>query len=311
MILVTGGTGFIGKALIRTLVEAGYPVRVLIRPSKKSPRLPHGVKVNVAVASLQDERGLRAAMVDVDTVFHLVGIERQGIKENLLKVDVEGTRAIIHAAEDANVKKIFYLSHIGADRASAYPVFKAKAIAEEYIRKSKIPYTIFRTSIVFGKGDGFTTSIAQIIKAVPIIFFMPGKGDILIQPLWVEDLVKCLVWALENRDISNKMIELGGPEFLNYHEVVKLILGKLGTNRMMVSVSPPLLRMITVLIESLLPTAPVSVYWLDYLATNRTCSLDTIPRLLNLMPSRFSKRLDYLVGENWRRVLIQNIVKKS
>jgi len=311
MILVTGGTGFIGKALIRTLVDAGYSVRVLIRPSKKSPRLPHGVEVNVVVASLQDEKGLRAAMVDVDTIFHLAGVERSGTTEGLMSVDIAGTRAVIRSAEDANVRRLFYISHLGADRASAYPILKAKAIAEEYIRKSKIPYTIFRTSVVFGKGDGFTTSLAQLIKSIPFIFFIPGKGDILIQPLWVEDLVTCMVWALEDSDILNQMIELGGSEFLTYREIVEIILGKLSVNRKIVSVSPPILRMITIFLEYILPTAPVSVYWLDYLATNRTCSLDTIPRLFRLMPSRFSKRLDYLVGENWRRVLIQNIIKKT
>ncbi len=78
MILVTGGTGFIGKALVRHLTEAGYPVRLLIRPSRHSPQLPQGVPVEVAVSSLTDRRGLRSAMVGVDVVYHLAGAERRG-----------------------------------------------------------------------------------------------------------------------------------------------------------------------------------------------------------------------------------------
>lgn len=79
MILVTGATGFVGRALIRHLADAGYPVRVLLRPSPNSPTLPRGVSMEVAVSSLEDERGLSAAMVGVDAVYHLVGVERRGL----------------------------------------------------------------------------------------------------------------------------------------------------------------------------------------------------------------------------------------
>ena len=136
MILVTGGTGFIGKALIRSLVESGYPVRTLIRPSSQSPDLPRGVGVEVAVSSLKDERGLRAAMVGVDTVYHLAGVERRGAYASLMEVDIQGTQAVTTAAVDAGVDRLFYISHLGADRASAFPVLKSKAIAEEHIRRS-------------------------------------------------------------------------------------------------------------------------------------------------------------------------------
>ena len=78
MILVTGGTGFIGRALVRQLTEAGYPVRLLIRPTKQSPNLPKGVPVEVAVSKLSDKRSIRSAMIDVDIVYHLAGVEWHG-----------------------------------------------------------------------------------------------------------------------------------------------------------------------------------------------------------------------------------------
>ena len=92
MILVTGGTGFIGRALIRHLVELGYPVRTLIRPSQTSPNLPLGIAVDVAVSSLTDERGLRAAMVGIDTVFHLASGEWRGPRESLMQIDIQGNK---------------------------------------------------------------------------------------------------------------------------------------------------------------------------------------------------------------------------
>lgn len=306
-ILITGGTGFIGKALIRRLVESGYQVRTLIRPSPKSPNLPFGMPVDVAVSSLSDERGLRAAMVGIDTVYHLAGGEWRGPRASLMDIDIQGTRAVVRAAEDAGVKRIFYLSHLGADRASAFPVLKAKAIAEEFIRRSKLDYTILRTAIVFGPNDGLTTGLARILGVIPLFFPVPGNGRVLLQPLWVEDLVTCLTWSLDDPETRKSTFDIGGPEYLPFTQIVNLVMQEIGINRRMVGVYPPYLRMGTVLLESMFPNLPISVYWLDYMAVNRTTAIDTIPRIFKIMPAKMSQRLAYLHGVNWRTSLIQTL----
>jgi NADH dehydrogenase len=309
MILVTGGTGFIGKALIRHLVEAGETVRTLIRPSGQSPNLPVGVPVEVAVCGLTDARGLRAAMVGVDTVFHLAGGEWRGPRASLMDVDIQGTRSVAAVAADARVKRLFFVSHLGADRASAFPVLKAKGIAEEFVRRCGVDYTIVRSAIVYGPNDGLTTGLARILQALPSVFLLPGNGRQLLQPLWIEDLVTCLAWALEDPETRNRMVEIGGPEYLTLEQVMELVMGAVGVHRRLVPTRPPYLRALTVLGESIFPGLPVSVYWLDYLAANRTCALDTVPRVFNLMPSRMSQRLAYLSGQDWRiswrRMLLQ------
>jgi NADH dehydrogenase len=258
--------------------------------------------VEVAVSSLNDPRGLRAAMVGVDTVYHLASSEWRGAYGSLMEVDILGTQAVIRAAADARIGRFFFVSHLGADRASAYPVFKAKAIAEEFIRRSGIDYTILRTAIVYGPHDGFTTGLAQLLNAVPFIFLVPGTGDTLLQPLWVEDLATCMTWALEDEGTRNNTFELGGPEYLNLNRVVENVMQSMGLRRKLIHMQPQAtLRWLTVFLEHLLPASPVSVYWMDYLATNRICALDTIPRFFNLLPSRMSQRLEYLRGRNWRR----------
>lgn len=309
MILVTGGTGFIGQALIRNLVETGHSIRTLVRPSNRSPNLPRGVSLDVTVSSLRDGPGLRAAMIGVDTIYHLASAEWKGPRASLMNTDILGTRAVIEAAVDAGVRRIFYISHLGADRASAYPVLKAKAIAEEFIRRSGLDYTILRSAVVFGPGDSFTNGLSAIAGALPFVFLRPGNGNVLLQPLWIDDLVTCLTWALDDTETINQMYEVGGPEYLSLNKILEIIFVKLGIRRSLVSVRPPYLRAMTVIFESFFPNLPISVYWLDYLAANRTCALDTIPRAFNLMPGRFAQHLNHLKGRNWRTEFIRSLFR--
>jgi len=294
MILVTGGTGFVGQALIRQLVAQGKAVRTLLRPSQSSPNLPRGIPVEVAVSSLNDERSLRAALKGVDTIFHLAGSERIGSKADLTGVDIAGTRTLVQTAVQAKVKRIFYLSHLGADRASAFALLKAKAIAEHFIVKSGVNYTIFRSGPIYGPGDQFTTALAKLLRMSPGFFLMPGDGNTLLQPIWIEDLITCLLLSLDDPQTLNQTFSIGGAEYYRFREIVEILLQKLSLKRFLVSIQPPYLRLIGLFMEQFMPRFPVSIFWLDYLAVDRTCALDILPRLFGLMPVRFSQNLDYL-----------------
>jgi NADH dehydrogenase len=296
MILVTGGTGFIGQALIRHLVEERRSVRTLIRPSSKSPDLPPGVPIKAAISSITDERNLRAALVGVDTVFHLVGGEWLGARADLHEIEIEGVRNLVRTAKDAGVQRIFYLSHLGADRASAYPVLQAKGIAEQHIRRSGIDYTILRSALIFGPRDHFTTAIARLLRFFPFYFPLPGSGDSLVQPIWIEDLVTCLIWSLDKQDSRNQIYEIGGPEYLSINQVVQEIMSVIGLKRRMLPVRPSYMRIANLFLEYFLPHLPISAHWLDYFAMNRTCAIDSIPRQFGLLPVHFSHHLDYLSG---------------
>ncbi len=299
MILITGATGFIGRTLVRQLSTIGYPLRALIRPSPRTPRLPKGVPVEVAVVSLADKRGLRAALRDVDVIIHLASAENQGSRGNLLTADIQGTENLVEAAADAGVDRIVYLSHIGAARASAYPAFKAKGIAEEHIRNGKVPYTILRTSLVYGAEDHFTNNLSRLIRSSFGVFPIPSGGRTVVQPVWVEDLVTCILWSLENEDTLNKVYELGGSEFFTLQQIIENIMEITHRPRFLVPLSPITLRALTVFFEGVIPNFPISSFWLDYFAVNRTCAVDSMPRIFGLMPARFTYRLDYLIRNPW------------
>jgi uncharacterized protein YbjT (DUF2867 family) len=301
MILITSGTGFVGRVLTRQLVESGYHVRILLLPSLKSPKLPIGVPVEVSVTSLHDVRGLRAAMHGVDTIFHLAGGEGEGGHANLQSVDINGTRALCEAASDARIRRIFYLSHLGAGRAAGFPVLKAKGIAEEFIRKSGVPYTIMRGSVLFGPGDEFTNGLAMLLTAAPGFLPLPSRGETLLQPLWIEDLVTCFIWAMEDPNTIDQTYDLGGSEYFSLRQMIELIMDVSGQKRILVNWPTQSIRALTIIMESIFPRFPASIFWLDYLAVNRTCPVDTIMRIFGLMPARFSSRLDYLLRRLFSR----------
>jgi len=310
MILITGATGFIGRSLTRQLVESGQRVRILLRPSPRTPNLPTGVPVEVAVTSLADVRGLRAALRGVQAVYHLAGGESEGGRANLQAVDIEGTHNLVEAARDADVERIFYLSHLDADRASGFPVLKAKGIAEEFIRKSGLAYTILRGSILFGPGDSFTTGLAMLLALAPGLLPLPAKGECLVQPLWVEDLATCLTWALDYPETINQTYEVGGSEALTLRQVAAIIMDVTRRPRLIIPWSLPSLRFMTMSLEAAFPRFPVSVFWLDYLSVNRTCPVETIPRVFGLMPARFASRLEYLRGVKWGREVLKRLLTR-
>jgi NADH dehydrogenase len=231
-------------------------------------------------------------MVGVDEIVHLAGAERGGLEPALRAVDVEGTRVLAEAARQAGVRRLLYVSHL-------YPALRAKARAEAHIIKSEVPYTILRSSLVYGEGDRFTTALAMLLAVSPLVFPVPGDGSATLQPLWVEDLATCVLWSMDEPAMRNQSIEIGGPEFLTILQIVELVMHAMGSRRWIVKASPPLLRALVWALHRVLPQPPVTTFWLDYLATSRTASLDALPRLFGLKPALMTERVGYLKARNW------------
>ncbi len=311
MILITGGTGFIGRVLIRHLKALGHPVKILLRPTKKNPNLPLGIPFDVAVTSLDDQRGLQAALKDVDVIYHLASAEYLGRKAKLSQVDVAGTQLLVNAALQSGIKRFFYVSHLGTDMQSAYPLLKAKAIAERIVKDSGLPYTIFKSAIVYGEHDHFTNGLAFLLKISPYFVMLPDDGSSLLQPIWVEDLATILTWALEMPDTNHRIIEIGGPELLSFKQICESVANKLEINRQYINVPPIFLNILTELLEIFIPKFPTSVFWLDYLASNRTTQIDSVASNFDLLPVRLNQRINYLQSDFYRKNWFRNIIKRK
>jgi NADH dehydrogenase len=294
MILVTGGTGFIGRILVSHLVTLGYPVRLLLNPSRDYPKLPRGVSVEVAISSMNDERNLRASMKDIDTVIHLVGTEWKGIRAEYEEVDIRAARMFSNVAKQMDVERFIYLSHIGAERSSAYNLFRAKAIAESAIKESGVPYTIIRSGIVYGENDHFTSALRDFILKTRGPLLIPGGDQTRIQPIWVEDLITALMLCIDDDSTLNQTLFTGGIETFTFRECLELVMETIHKKKRIIPVQANILRSIYIANEQWFPNRIPMYFWLDYMAEDRIAALDILPREFGLMPTRMTQNLAYL-----------------
>jgi uncharacterized protein YbjT (DUF2867 family) len=287
VILVTGATGFVGRRLVRRLAgDAGLEVRVLLRPGSQPHELPRGVSVHAMMGSLADPDSLLAAMDGVHTLYHLISTDTRGRHARLEEVDIRGTETIIEAALAARVGRIITVSRVGADRASAYDLLRAKGEIEELVRSSGLAYTIFRSTPLFGAGDHFSEHLAMMIRAFPF-FLVPGDGDQILQPLWVEDLVTGLTMALQDLDLVDQTVGVGGPELLTYRRIVMRTMYAIDAQRPIINSPLQLHQAGAWFLDGLFARWPFTEHWVEMLASNQTAELGTLERLFGIRPAAF------------------------
>ena len=294
MILVTGASGFVGSALVPALIDAGHDVRCLVRTSAPETLPKDEPCIELSTCALDDPRGLRASLVGVDTVVHLASAQRCGGWDDLISVDSLGTRQLIAGARDIGLRRFVYLSHLGADRSSAFPVLRAKGIIEYFVRNSGIPHTIIRGSTLFGPKDSFTNALAMAMRVFPLVFPRPCSGRPRLQPLWIGDFAECISQAVDDSRFDGETISIGGPEFIAVDELLKLIMKTAGISRTLVSVPLPLMRFMASLLARLFPSSLLATNWLDLISRDSTCELNGIQRYFSLRPARFEDTIGHL-----------------
>jgi hypothetical protein len=188
---------------------------------------------------------------------------------------------------------------------------KVKGIVEELIKKSGIDYTIIRSGLVFGPNDNFTVGLAKLISLAPYFVPLPGDGNQLVQPIWIEDLATCLTWALDMDELKDHTIRIGGPEFLSIREIFEFVIKTTGMKKRFFNIQTSFIRVVAVFGEYFLPKLPHSIYWLDYLTSSRTSEFDSVSKIFGLLPVRFSQHLDHLKDVNWRREVRKDILRQD
>lgn len=310
MILVTGATGFIGRHVVNRLLAEGRDVRLLI-PQHKLAQLPWEDPPEMVVGTVLDEEALFHAVTGVHVIIHLENAQWWGRPRDLERIELAGTQNLITAARAARVGRIITLSHLGAAPAAAYPLMRYKGMVEEAVRTSGLAYTIIRSGLVFGEDDAFVNHLAMQLRANPFIFLMPGRGEVVVHPIYIDDLVAAVMRSLESPDSVDQTIEIGGPEYMTLDDMVRTVMRVSGTRRIIIPVPPYVLRWLTSIWSRVLPRSLITSQWLDILATNRTARLGSIFDHFGIRPRRFEDTLlTYMRGRRYFLPMLRYTVRR-
>jgi uncharacterized protein YbjT (DUF2867 family) len=235
---VFGGSGFIGRHLIKRLAKTGTIIRVATRhPSSANFLRTNGAvgQIIPIAVNVNDEASVAAAVRDADIVINLIGILYESGVNTFRGTQGEAPGRIARAAKAAGAQRFVQISAIGADAGSSSEYARSKAAGEQAVLKAFPEATILRPSIVFGPEDNFFNrfaAMARIAPALPLI----GGGHTKFQPVYVGDVAEAIMKALENPAAQGKIYELGGPQVYSFKEIMELVLAETRRKRFLVPV---------------------------------------------------------------------------
>jgi len=275
IVTVFGGSGFIGRHVVRRLAQEGAQVRVAVRDpdSANYLRLMGGIGQIVPVpTNISDPAGIARAVEGADHVVNLVGILHESGKQTFERLHTEAAKNIASASTAAGVKSLVQLSAIGADSGSASDYARSKGDGEAAVKKAFKGATILRPSIVFGPEDGFFNLFAGVSRlsmvlpvfgcpAFPKLSLFSDKGPVHVdcygdggtkfQPVYVGDVADAVLAALESPEAAGKTYELGGPTVYSSKELMDLMLDTIGRRRILMPVPFWILTMMGFFLELL------------------------------------------------------------
>jgi NADH dehydrogenase len=273
-ICLIGGSGFVGRAIVRQATRHGYAVTVACRHPERARDLRiEGVRL--VRADIADGRGLDEAVADADIVVNLVGLLFERGRQNFAAVHVQGTERVLAACKRAGIAQYLHMSALGAGHVPASRYARSKAEAEERVRQSGLAWTIFRPSVIYGQGDSFLHRFKAMSRApvLPIV-----GGDTRFQPVWVDDVARAFRLAIGNRHVHGQTYELGGPKAYTLRQIVAMLLAALGRKRLIVNLPFPVASLIAAL-GRLLPNPPLTGDQIALLKRDNTIDGDPFPAL--------------------------------
>lgn len=237
---VLGGTGFVGQVLANQAAARGIRVRVLTRYEPAARRVKVLPTTEVMVGDPRDPQTLAGAFEDMDAVVNLVGILHPARGQGFAEVHAELPRKVAQACQVSGVQHLLHMSALGASEQGPSEYLRTKAAGEAAVRRGSgaVPWTVFRPSVIFGEGDRFTNTFAALARLFPVI---PLAGaDARFQPVWVDDVARCMLDALGDPRTFGQAYELCGPRVYTLAEIVDFAARTIGRHPRIVALSPGL-----------------------------------------------------------------------
>jgi NADH dehydrogenase len=279
---VFGGTGFLGRRLVKRLAAEGAAVRVVVRQPKRAGSALSAAalaQVTIVRADVTERASVAAAVAGADAVVNAVSayVDEDGV--TFESVHVTGAETLAREAAAAGVARFVLISGIGADPASQSPYIRARGRGELAVRQAFPAATVVRPSAMFGPGDalfGTIKDLARMLPALPLI----GGGRTRVQPVYVEDVADAVTRMLADSSAAGRTYELAGPRVYTWRELVELALSLVGRRRWLVPVPVPVAEIVARLSE-LLPSPPLTSGQVDLLKTDNVAN-GNFPGLLDL-----------------------------
>ena len=230
-VAVLGGSGFVGSAIVRQLSLAGYQINVLTRRREDAKHIILLPNVDVIECNVMDDVAISQALKGADAVINLIGILHTSKKASFKAIHAELPARLAKLCEKLGIKRLVHMSALQAVKNAPSAYLKSKAEGETAVLSANkhLDVTVFRPSIIFGRGDGFINLFATLVKLLPVILL--AKPNAKFQPIYVEDVAHAFVVSLDNIDTYGKAYDLGGPKVYTLRQLVAYVADTLGKKR--------------------------------------------------------------------------------
>ena len=252
-VLVTGGTGFVGRQVLRHLTQAGHSVRVLVRrPESSAARtVAQEAGVGLVQGDVLDPVGMGRALQGMEAVVHLVGIIAEAGRQTFDAVHVKATGHVVAAARSAGVVRLVHMSALGTRPGAASRYHQTKWAAEQMVRRSGLAWTVFRPSMIYGPQDAFVNLFARMSRWSPVLPVI-GPGTARMQPVTVESVARAFAGALAEPRSVGQALDLCGPQRLTLPQVLDAILAAAGRRRLKLRIPLGIARVQAMVLETVL-----------------------------------------------------------
>jgi NADH dehydrogenase len=233
---VIGGSGFLGRYIVKRLAAAGYIVRVAVRDPGRAGFLKPMGRVGQVVplyANIGADGTVARAIENAEIVVNLVGILAERKSGDFFRLQAEGAGRVARLAHELGARHLVHVSAIGADAQSAAKYARSKAEGEALVLQEFPKAVILRPSLVFGPEDQFFNRFASLALISPIMPVIAGSSRF--QPVYVGDVADAVMAALSRPEAAGKIFELGGPKIMSFREILGWILAQIGRNRPLVA----------------------------------------------------------------------------